>query len=518
LFSALAHAMLGPMAQSLAHCTPIIGRAMLFNSALYLFAFLPVTVIGYFWLCRVRWITAAQGWLVLASLFFYSYWKLEYLPLLLGSLLVNFLVGNELAQGRMARSEVPRKGLLTAGILANLALLGYFKYANFFADNVHALTGWALDWPKVVLPLAISFFTFQQIAYLVDSYRGHTREYDFLRYALFITFFPQLIAGPIVHHHEMMPQFARRRNWVLHHRHVLIGLCIFAMGLFKKVVIADTFAPWADKGFDGDQPLDFFEAWVSSLSYTFQLYFDFSGYCDMAMGAALMFNIRLPLNFNSPYKALDIQDFWRRWHITLGRFLRDFIYIPLGGNRGAGGMVYANLFITFVIGGLWHGASWMFVIWGALHGLALVIHRGWKSLGMRMPKALAWLTTFLFVNTAWVFFRATTLDDAMRVLRGMVDVRSTWAKTAADIPTAGFAWGGWSIDLWLRWLPAAAVAQLPYIAAITAATWVLTQPNAARLMTARIDWRTTVACAMLMAVGLYAMLASTSTVFLYFNF
>lgn len=491
---------------------------MLFNSAIYLFAFLPISVAVYFWLCRVRWIKAAQGWLVLASLFFYSYWKQEYLPILLGSLLVNFLVGNELSRGRVARSGVPRRALLVAGIVANLALLGYFKYANFLADNLNAMTGWGLDWPGVVLPLAISFFTFQQIAYLVDSHRGLTREYDFLRYALFITFFPQLIAGPIVHHHEMMPQFAQRRNWVLRHRNVLAGLCIFAVGLFKKVVIADTFAPWADHGFDGKHALDFFEAWVTSLSYTFQLYFDFSGYCDMAMGAALMFNIRLPLNFNSPYKSLDIQEFWRRWHITLGRFLRDYVYIPLGGNRCAEWQTYANLFVTFVIGGLWHGASWMFVIWGALHGAALVIHRAWKAMGGRLPRPLAWLLTFLFVNVAWVFFRATSLESAMRVLRGMLDLPGALAKTAIDIPTAGFAWGGWSIDLWLQWLPAAMVVQLPYLAAIVAAALVLTQPNAARLLTVRIGWRLVLACGALMAIAIYAMLASTSTVFLYFNF
>ena len=491
---------------------------MLFNSAVFLFAFLPITLVIYFRLCRLRWITAAQSWLVLASLFFYSYWNVAHLPLLLGSLLVNFLIGNELSKGRSARSDVPRRTLLTIGIVGNLALLGYYKYANFLADNINGLTGWGMDWPKVVLPLAISFFTFQQIAYLVDSYRGHTREYDFLRYALFITFFPQLIAGPIVHHQEMMPQFARRRNWVLNHRHVLTGLCIFAVGLFKKVVIADTFAPWATQGFDGKQALDFFEAWVTSLSYTFQLYFDFSGYCDMAMGAALMFNIRLPLNFNSPYKALDIQDFWRRWHITLGRFLRDYVYIPLGGNRGAEWMTYVNLFITFVIGGLWHGASWMFVIWGALHGGALMVHRAWNALGLRMPRMLAWLTTFLFVNMAWVFFRANTLDDALRVLRGMVDLPGTLAKTAADIPTAGFAWGGWSIDLWLQWLPAAMVAQLPNLVAIAAVFVLLFRPNAARLMDVRIGWTTTVACSVLLGVAFVATMASTSSVFLYFNF
>ncbi|MCU0762307.1 MAG: MBOAT family protein [Hydrogenophaga sp.] len=491
---------------------------MLFNSAVYLFAFLPVALVVYFGLCRLRWVKAAQAWLVVASLFFYSYWKLEHLPLLLASLLANFMIGSELANPRLARSRHARRGLLGLGIAGNVALLGYFKYINFLVDNLSALGGWSLDWPQVVLPLAISFFTFQQIAYLVDSHRGHTREYDFLRYALFVCFFPQLIAGPIVHHHEMMPQFAQRRNWVPRHRNLLAGLCLFAVGLFKKVVIADTFAPWADRGFDGGQALDFFEAWVTSLSYTFQLYFDFSGYCDMAMGAALMFNIRLPLNFNSPYKALDIQDFWRRWHITLGRFLRDYVYIPLGGNRHAEWQTCTNLFLTFLIGGLWHGAGWMFVAWGALHGAALVVHRTWKNAGLRLPSSLAWLLTFLFVNVAWVFFRATSLDDALRVLRGMVDLPGALGKTAASIPTEGFAWGGWSVDLWLQWLPAAMVAQLPCLAALLGSAVLLAAPNSGRLLTAAVGWKLNTACAALMVVAVSAMLASTSTVFLYFNF
>ncbi|MGB6019807.1 MAG: MBOAT family O-acyltransferase, partial [Sulfurimonadaceae bacterium] len=267
---------------------------------------------------------------------------------------------------------------------------------------------------------AISFFTFQQIAYLVDSYRGETAEYDFLNYALFVTFFPQLIAGPIVHHAEMMPQFASKWNLVKNYKNIATGLFIFSIGLFKKVVIADTFAKWATAGFDHAETLNLLEAWATSLSYTFQLYFDFSGYTDMAIGAALLFNIKLPINFNSPYKALDIQDFWRRWHITLSRFLRDYIYIPLGGNRKGSFRTYNNLLATFILGGIWHGAGWTFVFWGLLHGMALVVHRFWKSIGFTMPNILAWFITFNFINIAWVFFRAREWDDAIKVLTGMV--------------------------------------------------------------------------------------------------
>ncbi len=305
------------------------------------------------------------------------------------------------------------------GIVANVALLGYFKYSDFFISNLNKALDSDIVLLHLALPLAISFFTFQQIAYLVDSYRGETKGYDFLNYALFVTFFPQLIAGPIVHHKEMMPQFASSWNKVKNYRNIALGLFIFSIGLFKKVVIADTFAVWATQGFDEATTLTFFEAWATSLSYTFQLYFDFSGYTDMAIGASLLFNIKLPINFDSPYKATNIQDFWRRWHITLSRFLRDYIYIPLGGNRKGSFKTYTNLMATFILGGLWHGAGWTFVFWGFLHGLALVIHRIWHSLGFRLYTWLAWFITFNFVNISWVFFRAKEWEDAVKVLRGM---------------------------------------------------------------------------------------------------
>ena len=259
---------------------------------------------------------------------------------------------------------------------------------------------------------------------MVDSYRGETKEYNFLNYALFVTFFPQLIAGPIVHHSEMMPQFASRWNFIKNYKNIALGIFIFAIGLFKKVILADTFALWATTGFDNTAILNFYEAWATSLSYTFQLYFDFSGYTDMAIGAALLFNIKLPINFYSPYKALDIQAFWRNWHITLSRFLKEYIYIPLGGNRKGEFRTYSNLLLTFIIGGIWHGAGWTFIFWGFLHGMAQGIHRFWKRLGFTLPKFLAWFITFNFINIAWVFFRATSWHDAMKVLHGMVDFNS----------------------------------------------------------------------------------------------
>ena len=396
---------------------------MLFNSPVFIFAFLPITFFVYFWLNHKRLSEAAKAFLVVASLFFYGWWNPAYLPLILVSMVFNFTIGSYLSRNfgnANLKKQISPKTLLIIGICGNVALLGYFKYADFFILNANFIFGTEFEFLKLTLPLAISFFTFQQIAYLVDSYKGETKEYDFLSYALFVSFFPQLIAGPIVHHKEMMPQFAKLKNKVKNYDNILLGLFIFSMGLFKKVVIADTFAVYATQGFDKMEVLEFFTAWQTSLSYTFQLYFDFSGYCDMAIGAALLFNIRLPINFNSPYKACDIQDFWRRWHITLGRFLRDYIYIPLGGNRGGLSRTCANLFATFLIGGIWHGAGWTFVFWGFLHGIALVIHRLWSLTKIKLPKILAWIITFNFVNFAWVFFRANSFDDALKVLKGMV--------------------------------------------------------------------------------------------------
>ena len=390
---------------------------MLFNSYIFIFAFLPVVFSVYHILLKHRDVLSAKVFLVLASLFFYSWWNIAYLPILVFSLLFNFYIG-ELLQKAAAADR--KKLVLITGVITNISLLAYYKYADFFIDNVNYLSGSDIENLDLLLPLAISFFTFQQIAYLVDCYRGSVKEYDFLNYALFVTFFPQLIAGPIVHHKEMMPQFMRdSRHHRINYENVAAGLFIFSIGLFKKVVIADTFSVVATNGFDLAENLNVFEAWITSLSYTFQLYFDFSGYTDMAIGCALLFNIRLPINFNSPYKATDIRDFWRRWHITLSRFLRDYIYIPLGGNRQGDLVMYRNLMATFVIGGIWHGAGWTFIVWGVMHGVAMVVHALWVRAGMAMSSFFAWFVTFNFINISWVFFRAKDFDSVKKVLGGM---------------------------------------------------------------------------------------------------
>ena len=393
---------------------------MLFNSYEFIFVFLPITFFVYFYLNHKKLIETSKGFLVFCSLFFYSWWNVAYLPIIIVSMTFNYVIGRNLNKTSEKKSnKFSKKSILMFGITLNLFLLGYFKYADFFIENINIAFNINAEPMHLLLPLAISFFTFQQIAYLVDSYRQETKEYKFLNYALFVTFFPQLIAGPIVHHKEMMPQFIKAKNKVKNYRNIAIGLFIFSIGLFKKVVIADTFSVWATQGFDVASTLNLLEAWATSLSYTFQLYFDFSGYTDMAIGLALLFNIRLPINFDSPYKATNIQDFWRRWHMTLSRFLRNYVYIPLGGNKEGEFRTYINLMATFVIGGLWHGAGWTFIFWGFLHGLALMIQKLWSKLGVKLWTWLAWLITFNFINVAWVFFRAKEWNDAIKILGPM---------------------------------------------------------------------------------------------------
>jgi D-alanyl-lipoteichoic acid acyltransferase DltB (MBOAT superfamily) len=381
---------------------------MLFPSPVFLLGFLPVTLAGFFVAGRVLSHRFALSWLVCASLVFYGWWNPWYLPLLLGSVLANYTIA-----GRIRVSAKPRRWLL-GGLVLNLGLLGWFKYSDFLLHSV---------WPDaphlgVVLPLAISFFTFQQIMFLVDTARDPDQaDHNLLTYTAFVTFFPHLIAGPIVRPGEIMPQLKRRSRFDADG--FTEGLLIFLLGLARKCVLADLFGGFADIGFaaaDAGHSLTLFEAWYATLSYALQIYFDFAGYSDMALGLARMFNIRFPLNFDSPYQAANIAEFWRRWHITLGAFLRDYLYIPLGGNRRRRSF---NLMVTMLLAGLWHGAGWNFVAWGGLHGLMLVMHRQYRQRFAPLPAWLGQGLTLFCVVLAWVPFRATTMGGTLQMLRGM---------------------------------------------------------------------------------------------------
>lgn len=400
---------------------------MLFNSYFFLLFFLPVVLIGFYLLSSYTNRNLALAWLVVSSLFFYSWWRPPYLALIIVSIAVNYLFGKQIAA-----ATTYRKAWLVAGLAINLAGLGYFKYANFFVDSFNDITGTHVHVAPIFLPLAISFFTLQQIAFLVDTYHGKTQEYRFLHYCLFVSFFPQLIAGPIVHHKEMMPQFMKNPYRDKIATNLAVGITIVIIGLFKKVVLADSLATIASPIFTAVShgvSLTFFEAWGGLLGYTFQLYFDFSGYSDMAIGLARMFGIRLPLNFFSPYKARNIGEVWHRWHMTLSRFLRDYLYIPLGGNRKGESRRYLNLMITFALGGFWHGAGWKFMCWGLMHGAYLVVYHFWaknikplfgsRFSGNRLAHALSVMVTFFFFILALVFVRADTYGGAVDVLKAM---------------------------------------------------------------------------------------------------
>ena len=403
---------------------------MLFNSYQFIFLFLPITLLLFFSISKKS-NEFAIIWLVLASLFFYGWWNPVYLFLIIASMLVNYSLGKILS-GAGEHATYKKRWTLIIGITLNLSALGYYKYADFFIENINSITSYDFNLEEIILPLAISFFTFQQIAYLVDAYKGITKEYRFSHYALFVTFFPQLIAGPIVHHKEMLPQFLQGSSLRRNIENITVGVTIFSIGLFKKAVLADGIAQYATPVFNtagSGEAVSFFVAWGGALAYTFQLYFDFSGYSDMAIGGARLFGVKLPLNFHSPYKATSIVEFWRRWHMTLSRFLRDYLYIPLGGSKCGATRRYANLIITMLLGGLWHGAGWTFVIWGGLHGFYLIINHAWHKvqkligfdgiLSSNMGKAVAWLITFIAVVISWVFFRANDLDSALVILKGM---------------------------------------------------------------------------------------------------
>jgi len=403
-------------------------RAILFNSYEFIFLFLPATLAGFFLVARAGHKLAAL-WLALASLFFYGWWNPKFLLLLLGSIAFNYAAGCLIARAQGTPRSRP---LLIAAVSANLLVLCVFKYADFFIGTLEGVSGRAIPHAGILLPLGISFFTFTQIAFLVDVHRGLAREYNFIHYLLFVNYFPHLIAGPLLHHKQMMPQFAQESTYRISAENIAIGLTIFAIGLAKKVLLADSFGAYAtpvfDAARDGMQP-KLVVAWIGALAYTLQLYFDFSGYSDMAIGLSRMFGVTMPLNFASPYKAQSIIEFWRRWHMSLSQFLRDYLYVPLGGNRHGKVRRYVNLMITMLLGGLWHGASWTFVAWGGLHGLYLVVNHAWRGLRERFGAAptspsaggrvAGVAVTFVAVVVAWVLFRAASFGAAQSMLAGM---------------------------------------------------------------------------------------------------
>ena len=385
---------------------------MLFNSYEFLLLFLPITLILYFYLNSIKMINLSKLMLVFASLFFYSWWNPIYLFLILGSMIFNFYVGKSLG----IKSS---KNMLTFGILGNVALLGYFKYADFFITNFNWAFNSQTPLLHLALPLAISYFTFQQIAFLVDNYRGEVKEFSFLNYSLFITFFPQLLMGPIVHHKEMMPQFALKWRSLLRWENISLGLFIFAIGLSKKTLLGDPLTDYAQYAFDNAQKLTTIEAWYASTSYVLSYYFDLSGYADMAIGIAKMFNIDLPKNFNSPYKARNFADYWRRWHMTLSRFLGDYIYKSLGGNKNIVWIIYLNIMITFFVSGFWHGAGWTFVVWGLINGAFVVMAHMMKKANLQMNFYLAWFLMFVGLIITRTLFVAKDFSDAWYVIKTM---------------------------------------------------------------------------------------------------
>ncbi|MFJ6210377.1 MBOAT family O-acyltransferase [Lysinibacillus sp. NPDC092081] len=485
---------------------------MLFNSFEFIFLFLPITFIIYFSLNRFSNQQYAIYWLVLSSLFFYGYFKLTYLAIITISIVVNFALSRVISNTN-SRS---RKTYMIFGIIFNILILCYYKYTDFFIDNINSLFGTNLALLHLLLPLGLSFITFQQIAFIVDSYRDGTAHYKFGHYALFILFFPQLIAGPIVQHDEMLPQYETKENRKIIHEHVARGLFIFAIGLVKKIVIADTVGIWANEGFTNYSNLSFIEAWITSLSYTVQLYYDFSGYSDMAIGLALLFNIKLPVNFYSPYKARNIQEFWKKWHMTLNRFLTTYVYFPLGGSRKGAFRTYLNILIIFFISGFWHGAGWNFILWGLLHGFASVVVRLISKTGIKLPYILSWFMTFQFVNIAWIYFRATSLEQANTIIAKMFTPNMASINSFFTEPLTNFAQAE-AFNIWGLTLSDPIVIVVGLLITLVIA---FTALNSIQLMDKmKFNWGAIIYTQFMIAlvlVSIYYM--QKNSIFLYFNF
>lgn len=395
---------------------------MIFSSYLYLFIFLPISLLGYFLLNRYFADFFVRAWLLLVSLLFYCWWNPAYLPIIILSITINYYLSKLIIRKIFRKNNLY---ILFIAIIFNLCLLGYFKYSYFILDTFGINQQNDLTLVKVIIPLGISFFTLQQIAYQVDAYEGLAKEENFINYAVFVVFFPQLIAGPIVHHSEMMPQF-NDRNKNFNHENFFKGIVILTIGLFQKVVIADTISEIANAGYDNLNNLSFLESWLSTSAFTLQLYFDFTGYCNMAIGSALMFNIKLPENFNSPYKSINIIEFWKKWHITLGRFINTYIYTPIITIFKKITFLKSlfTIFLVMLIAGIWHGAGWNFLVFGAIHGLALVINHVWKKFKISLPKFVSWLITLTVIHISFVFFRAENITDAVTMIQAMYNLNN----------------------------------------------------------------------------------------------
>jgi alginate O-acetyltransferase complex protein AlgI len=488
---------------------------MLFNSYHFLFAFLPCVACIYFICNHLLQPKLAKLWLLATSWFFYAWWNPIYLPLLLTSIGINYLISENIIT--LDRGDSRRRHYLVVGLVLNVGALGYFKYMDFFISNLNWL-GFDIPLLHLALPLAISFFTLQQIAYLVDVYRRSDARRSLLNYCIFVSFFPQLIAGPIVHYKEIVPQLNQAENWRINFANLSQGMFLFAIGLFKKVALADTFAQWASNGFDGAAQLNLIEAWIVSYSYTLQLYFDFSGYSDMALGLALMFNIRLPQNFNSPYRATSIINLWQRWHMTLTRFINSYVYKPIlrALPRINFGYGLVASFLAMIIAGVWHGAAWSFVVFGVLQGLAIVINHINRKLKFAIPPLLGWLFTFHFFSFSLVIFRSVQWQDAVKVYKGMLGLTGVngWVSVPSLFDTQPF----WYFSF------AQGAEQKAIVASITCLLFVLyglahvsLLPNSNSLADRfTYSWRHLGAVLCLLFIGI--MLLSNPSEFIYFQF
>jgi len=484
---------------------------MLFNSYIFILLFFPLCLVGYYGLNKIKKHNIAMVFLWGMSLWFYGYFNPGYLLIIISSILLNFAIYKIL--GRLSDKKI-KKLCLVAGLAANIAILGYFKYTDFFISTLNSVAKTDFNLINVVLPLGISFFTFQQLSFVIDSYKGEVGNYSFIEYACFVTYFPQLIAGPIVTHDELVPQFKDMSKKSISWDNFSRGLFIFVLGMTKKVMVADMFGNAVNVGFADINGLNSTSAVIVMLAYTIQIYFDFSGYCDMAIGLGKMMNFDLPLNFNSPYKALTITEFWDRWHMTLTRFFTRYIYIPLGGSRRGKMRTYINVFIVFLISGFWHGAGFTFILWGVLHGLFSIITRMFRSIFDKIPAFINWIITFIFVNVTWVFFRADTIADGINLLSKVFDFN--FGAINANLVTA-FTMK--EVEFVLNIIPGAA-GFAPYIMVLFFAAAVIVTVKAPNAYECMVNFKPTIANSLVTVLLFIWCLISFSGIstFLYFNF